>query len=200
MIFSIVQILAIGFNLSEKKPKIEIFQDMIENQIFQGTFKPVGTKNCTYSISVTCPKDEKVFFYSRKIPNDEETVVTFSTTSYEKIKISMLLNIPDDSSNYEPGDLNFTYTTQFDTFDKNVARGVSVEPAMNALQNFEKLLYNLEQQTQVKQQQMEYLRNRHDSINFLVVGCSLCTLLIFTVLNIQQVYSLNTFIKKKKLI
>lgn len=200
MLLILPQIFALGFELSEKLPKIEILEDMIENQIFQGTFRPVGTKNCSYSISVTCPKDEKVFFYGREIPADEDTVVTFSTASYEKIKITMLLNMPEGLEIFMPGVLHFTYTTQFDTFDKNVARDVSVGPAINTLQNFEKLLYSLEQQTQAKQEQMDYLRNKHDAISILVVGCSLSTLLIFTLLNVQQVYSLSSFIKKKKLI
>lgn len=174
-------------------------ENMIDNQIVQGVLKPIGNINCKYIVTIIGTETGIYHFHTDKLEN-ADMAYSFNISEPTDFEITIKPVVIDPSRDYEPGKLGYSMTSQFDTFKKEVAKDVKVEPALQTLTWMEDLLIQIIKQTEQRHVQLNSMTEEYNrSIRF-ISGFSLLTLSIVIAFNFYQVYSMKQFFKKKKMI
>lgn len=176
-----------------------IEEDLIENQICTGFFKPKDSINCTYDVMIVSTHDEVLYFHKDGLP-ETETHFSFNTTEPESLIVEIKAKPIDSTQAHLPNKIVYKFDSEFDTFNKDVAKNVRVEPAVEALISLEKLLYEAYIQTQARTVKMKVLTAQHGMMVRYVTFISIVTLLLVILFNTYQIYAMKKFFKKKKLI
>jgi hypothetical protein len=206
LIFLFIGLLsALIFKPKDKNEIVEIEIDVIENQICQGFFKPAKGYNIGYEVSISTLDEEsekkKFYFYNSSVPFDVKTHFSFNNVDPQKLILQIIpFVLTEENSRYTTGEIEFKFDTQFDTFNKEVAKGVRVEPAIHALTKIEELLFQIKVQTEARADKMNAVTTEHRMVVSFVSLCSIVTLCVFFGVNIYQLHSIKKFFKRKKLI
>lgn len=178
---------------------LKIEEDVIEHQICSGYFEAKNNINCSYEVSITTREGRQFLFYKEQIGTDK-THFSFNTTKPQKLIVEIRPVVLDKSLDYFTSLVTYHFDSQFDTFNKEVAKGVKIEPAVQALTSLEKLLYEIYLKTEARAEGLRNLHTQHSKVIRFVVGISMVTLSFVIGFNVYQVYSMKQFFKKKKLI
>ncbi|EHY65430.1 hypothetical protein NERG_01876 [Nematocida ausubeli] len=183
-------------NIKDIAVPFVIQRGVIDNQICKGQFKleteTAGSVNATiYS------EDMKRVFTKDNLKYNEEVHFSFNTTNGQTytIRIEQADEIPEKNIKVE-----YEFTSQYNTFNKNIAKYEVIDPALTEMTKFEKLLYELSLQTSYRQRETAAFS---DSINEIVVSILCINLIMFIAfagILAYQTISFKDFLKKKKLI
>lgn len=176
-----------------------IEEDVIENQICTGFFQPKDAINTSYEVMILSPNEEVLYFHKEGIPN-AETHFSFNITDAENLLVEIKAKPTNEEISHVPNKIAYKFESDFDTFNKDVAKNVRVEPAVEALISLEKLLYEAYIQTQARTVKLQTLTRQHGMMVRYVTFVSIVTLILVTLFNAYQIYAMKKFFKKKKLI
>lgn len=202
-LFSLIISKPISIYYDNSEPTIKIEEEIIEHQICQGYFTPVSSTNCTFEISISTQDKQLYFFYKDKLAMNEETHFSFNNIDPQVVLIEAKPVMPDGTQlKIIPNDLQLKYdfTYQFDTFNKEIAKDVRIQPTVQALTHLEKLMYDVYVQTETRGDMLNKLIMQYNKYFKFVFSISFITFSIVICMNIWQVYSIRKFFKKKKMI
>ncbi|TBU01679.1 reverse transcriptase, partial [Hamiltosporidium magnivora] len=143
--------MAVIFHFENRMDNLTIKIDLIENQICQGHFTPLNVIGESFEVIISTEDEGKYYLHNTSLPPNKETHFSFNTYEAQTILIYMKRKQIDNShvpNNYVPR-IELKFDSQFDTFNKEVAKGVRVEPAIAALTNLQKLLHDATIETEV---------------------------------------------------
>ncbi|EIJ87211.1 hypothetical protein NEPAR06_0217 [Nematocida parisii] len=183
-------------NIRDISVPFSIQRGVIDNQICKGLFKLITPTKGTISATIYSEDMKRVFTKDNLKPN-EEVHFSFNTTTGQTyiIKLEEMEEVPEKSVKVE-----YEFTSQYNTFNKNIAKYEVIDPALTEMTKFEKLLYELSLQTSYRQRETAAFS---DSVNEIVVSILCINLLIFIAfagILAYQTISFKDFLKKKKLI
>lgn len=173
--------------------------DVIENKICSGFLKPLGGKNTTYKAAMHT-ESGSILFSSASLRPDEETHFSFSVDRPTNMRLVVTPVVLDRAGQPINPDLEISFNAQFDTFKKDVAKRVSVEPAMAAMTRLDNLLYELSRESEYLAHKMGRIDYEHRRMFSFVTIFSVITLAIYFAVNSYELYSLKRFFKMKKMI
>ncbi|KAM0677405.1 hypothetical protein BDAP_002088 [Binucleata daphniae] len=193
---------SISIFYDQSEPNLKIEEEIIEHQICQGYFHPFTSTNCTFEVSITSQDKKLYYFYKDKLALNEETHFSFNNIDPQVVLIEarpvsvdgLSLNIPDDLK------LKYEFSYQFDTFNKDIAKDVRIQPTVQALTHLEKLMYEVYVQTEKRGEMLRKLSMQYNKYFKFVYLISFVTFFLVICMNIWQVYSIRRFFKKKKMI
>lgn len=180
-----------------KRKELRIEFDVLGDKICRGFFKPLSGGNTTYKASIYSG-DGGILFSSSGLPVDVETHFSFNVS--EPKVLTMTITPIENGKGVVCPDIEISFDAQFDTFRKPVAKKVSVEPAMAAMTKLDNILYELGRESDYLAHNMGRIDYEHRRMFSFVTVFSIITLVIYLCVNAYEVYSLERFFKKKKMI
>ncbi|KAH9411940.1 hypothetical protein HK407_02g03860 [Ordospora pajunii] len=200
MIFILYLGIVFGEIFSMKKRKsMEVELDVIENKICKGYLKPIDFKNATCKVLLESEEGHE-YLSNMKLSTDNETHFSFSISSPKTLNMTLVPVVLDEEKPHVFGDVEFEFSAQFDTFKKDVAKKVSVEPAMAAMTKLDNLLYDLIRQSEELVRSIRDVDYKHKGMFSFVSAFSVVILMIQFAGNFYELYSLRKFFQKKKMI
>ncbi|KMV66614.1 emp24/gp25L domain-containing protein [Encephalitozoon cuniculi EcunIII-L] len=182
-----------------RKRNIEIEFDVIENKICKGYLKPINCKNSSFKALLES-EGGSVYLSSESLPVDTETHFSFNISEPKVLSMVLTPVVIDGSQPYTFGEIELDFTAQFDTFKKDVAKKVSVEPAMAAMTKLDNLLHELNNESEYLAHRMGSVDYEHRRMFSFVTVFSVITLVIYFAVNSYELYSLKRFFQRKKMI
>lgn len=189
----------INIYYNKKLPSMSFTENMIDNQIVHGFFKPIGNINCKYSVSIVGSDTGIHHFYTEQLENTEMNY-SFNISEPSDFVITFKPTVIDSTRDFVPGKIGYSMVSQVDTFKKEVAKDAKVEPALQTLTWLEELLIQVIRQTERRHKQLNALTEQYNKSIRFMSGFSLLTLSVVIAFNFYQVYSMKQFFKKKKMI
>ncbi|AFN82562.1 putative membrane integral protein [Encephalitozoon romaleae SJ-2008] len=200
MIFVLYLGMIVGEIFSARRNRnIEIEFDVIENKICKGYLKPINCKNSSFK-AVLASDTGSVYLSNENLPVDTETHFSFNISEPKVLSMVLTPIVIDDSQPHTFGEIEVDFSTQFDTFKKDVAKKVSVEPAMAAMTKLDNLLHELNSESEYLAHRMGSIDYEHRRMFSFVTVFSVVTLVIYFGVNSYELYSLKKFFQKKKMI
>lgn len=185
------------FKLDSMREPFTIEKTVIDSQICKGVFGIARPSSAVLEIMIYGEDGRRVFYKDSIVHGD--TVNLSFNTSYGQV-YTIKVNAKKKPPKGEPLYLKYEFTSQFNTFDKNVAKAKVIAPAMEEMARFEKLLYESGTQTGKRQQEASTLTESFRQIvmtifviNFVIFGC-------FSGITAFHILAFQSFLKKKKLI
>lgn len=197
-------ILCLGITLAEiftlnQRNDLTVEFDVIENKICKGFFNPIEGKNATFKATISS-EDGGILFHSPSLVLGSKTHFSFNTDKPKILTMSLVPLVIDKNSSYVYPDIEVSFDAQFDTFKKDIAKKVSVEPAMAAMTKLDNLLHRLSGESDYLAHKMGRIDYEHRRMFSFVTIFSIITLAIYFAVNSYELYSLKKFFKKKKMI
>lgn len=184
---------------AHRKRNIEVELDVIENKICKGYLKPINCKNSSFK-AVLASDTGSVYLSNENLPVDTETHFSFNISDPKVLSMVLTPIVIDDSQPHAFGEIEVDFSAQFDTFKKDVAKKVSVEPAMAAMTKLDNLLHELNNESEYLAHRMGSIDYEHRRMFSFVTVFSVITLFIYFGVNSYELYSLKRFFQKKKMI
>ncbi|KAK1348876.1 hypothetical protein LUQ84_002021 [Hamiltosporidium tvaerminnensis] len=194
--------MAVIFHFENRMDNLTIKIDLIENQICQGHFTPLNVIGESFEVIISTEDEGKYYLHNTSLPPNKETHFSFNTYEAQTILIYMKRKQIDNShvpNNYVPR-IELKFDSQFDTFNKEVAKGVRVEPAIAALTNLQKLLHDATIETEVVTNTLNMWIGNFNKLVASSLYVSVLTLLLFIFFNVVHVNRMKKFFMRKKLI
>ncbi|KAI5181051.1 hypothetical protein NEOKW01_1292 [Nematocida sp. AWRm80] len=169
---------------------------VIDNRISKGSFKIETPTQGSLNVAIFS-EDLKKVFYKDGLKSQEKIDFSFNTTKGQTYTIQLSQKDPIPESHLK---VEYQFDTQYNTFNKNVAKTEVIDPALSEMSNFEKLLYELSIQTSFRQKETAAFS---DSINEIVISILCINFIMFVAfagILAYQTISFKDFLKKKKLI
>ncbi|EOB13129.1 putative membrane integral protein, partial [Nosema bombycis CQ1] len=116
--------------------------DVTGDQICKGHFKPLPGSNSSFKVIIRSEKNS-IFFQNDNLPMNVETHYSFNVTDNEDLICEMTPVDVEKQRGFQ-SELEIRFETQFDTFRKEVAKEVRVEPAMYSLNKLEIYFMNIQ--------------------------------------------------------
>ncbi|ADM11089.1 putative membrane integral protein [Encephalitozoon intestinalis ATCC 50506] len=182
-----------------RKRNIEVEFDVIENKICKGYLKPINCKNSSFK-AVLASESGSVYLSNENLPVDTETHFSFNISEPKVLSMVLTPIVIDETQPHTFGEIELNFSAQFDTFKKDVAKKVSVEPAMAAMTKLDNLLYELNNESEYLAHRMGSVDYEHRRMFSFVTVFSVITLVIYFGVNSYELYSLKKFFQKKKMI
>ncbi|KAI5188969.1 p24 family protein delta-1 [Nematocida minor] len=169
---------------------------VINNQICRGVFK-LQTPTAGSLSATIFSEDMRRVFTKEDIKHGEEVNFSFNTTSGQTytVKIEEMSPIPEKSVRVE-----YEFTSQYNTFNKDIAKYEVIDPALSEMTKFEKLLYELSLQTSYRQRETAAFSGSINEIVISILCINLIMFIAFAGILAYQTISFKDFLKKKKLI
>ncbi|ELA46993.1 hypothetical protein VCUG_01524 [Vavraia culicis subsp. floridensis] len=184
-----------------KNTHVETYMhSLLANQITQGFFSPSQGNNCKYTVTIESVSDDRVLFYSPNLTPNERTHFSFVNDEPKNLRIHIELLPIDPNIPYEPGKMQLSFYSKFNTFDKDVAKSHAVEPAIKQLIEFEKLLHQVIMRTQAKKEKMFAIMRSQKTLFASVTFLSFLTFVVFVGVNLYQMKKIEKFFRMKKLL
>ncbi|KAF9763146.1 hypothetical protein NGRA_1470 [Nosema granulosis] len=177
--------------------KILVF-DVTGDQICKGYFKPIEGSNATMKVVIKTEKNS-IFFQNESLPMNEETHFSFNVTNNEDL-ICEMTPIASNNRKGVQAELEVKFDTQFDTFRKDVAKQVRVEPAMYSLTKLDNLLHEISLQTDELAGRISRVEGEHKRVFIFATILAILTLLVYISVQFYLFYSMKNFLKNKKFI
>ncbi|KAI5185516.1 p24 family protein delta-1 [Nematocida homosporus] len=169
---------------------------IIANQICKGSFKLSTPTEGSLDVTIFSEEGKRVF-YKRGLKSQETVDFSFNTTEPQTFQVQIEQGDPVPEKTVL---VEYEITSQFNTFNKAVAKSEVLEPALLEISRIEKLLYELSLQTSFRQKEIAAFSN---SINDIVISIPCINFIMFIafagILGYQMI-SFKDFLKKKKLI
>lgn len=199
MIFLYLGMIAAEIFSVRRKRSLEVEFDVIENKICKGYLKPINCKNSSFRASIMSDGGS-VYLSSESLPVDTETHFSFNISDPKVLTMVLTPIVLDESQPYTFGEVELDFSAQFDTFKKDVAKKVSVEPAMAAMTGLDNLLHELNRESEYLAHRMGSVDYEHRRMFSFVTVFSVLTLGVYFAVNSYELYSLKRFFQKKKMI
>ncbi|EOB14158.1 Putative membrane integral protein [Nosema bombycis CQ1] len=172
--------------------------DVTGDQICKGHFKPLPGSNSSFKVIIRSEKNS-IFFQNDNLPMNVETHYSFNVTDNEDLICEMTPVDVEKQRGFQ-SELEIRFETQFDTFRKEVAKEVRVEPAMYSLTKLENLLHEISKQTEELATQIGDVEGEHKRIFVFANILSILTLIVYILVQGYLFYSMKDFLKNKKFI
>ncbi|EOB11849.1 Putative membrane integral protein [Nosema bombycis CQ1] len=172
--------------------------DVTGDQICKGHFKPLPGSNSSFKVIIRSEKNS-IFFQNDNLPMNVETHYSFNVTDNEDLICEMTPVDVEKQRGFQ-SELEIRFETQFDTFRKEVAKEVRVEPAMYSLTKLENLLHEISKQTEELAMQIGDVEGEHKRIFVFANILSILTLIVYILVQGYLFYSMKDFLKNKKFI
>lgn len=200
MFLHITQLLsAITIHYPTDTESLVIEEDIIDNQICTGYFKAVDADPNNYS-AVIVSEEDQIIYFNKETLTESGAHFSFNNNEPEILMVEIKRKVKANTKSFLPGKIVYKFESDFDTFNKEVAKNVRVEPAVEALITLEKLLYEVFVQTQSRREKMMALTKQHGMMVRYVSVLSVITLILMILFSAYQLYAMKKFFKKKKLI
>jgi p24 family protein delta-1 len=198
---ALLAIAAAEIFILDKKSKegLRMELDVIERRICKGFFKPLGGENCTFKASIKSDADN-ILFSNDSLQRETETHFSFSTVRNELLAMIVTPVVIDEKKPHTLPEIEIKFESQFNTFDRDVAKKVSVEPAMLAMTKLDNLLLELNGETEYLAHNMGRIDYEHRKLFSYLTFLSLAILVVYFCVNVYEVYLLKRFFKMKKMI
>lgn len=183
-------------NIKDISKPFSMQRGVIGNQICRGSFKLLTPT--TGSIATTIfSEDMKRVFTKENLKYDSQVNFSFNTTPGQTymIKIEEIDHIPEKSIKVE-----YEFNSQYNTFNKEIAKYEVIDPALSEMARFEKLLYQLSLQTSYRQRETAAFSGSINEIVASILCINLVMSIAFAGILAYQTISFKGFLKKKKLI
>ncbi|KAM0684967.1 hypothetical protein COBT_003824, partial [Conglomerata obtusa] len=122
----------------------------------------------TYEISITSEDKKMYYLYQEKLKQGEETHFSFNNIDPQKLfveakPVSLVnnLGLKDLIGDFK---LKYNFEYQFDTFNKDVAKDVRIQPTVQALMHLERLMHEVFLQTEARGDRLRVLSMQHNRI------------------------------------
>lgn len=188
------------YTLSKNQPLKEFTHNVIPNQMTQGSVKAIGGQNCKYAITIESDADKRAVFHKTDISSDKPNHFIVVNQDARLFIIFIEAYKIDENGIFEPGKVQFSFNSKFNTFDKDVAKEHAVEPAMKQLLEFEKLLHTTLLKTETKRSKLLQMIKSQRSLFLSVSYLSFFLFVLFFVVNILQMKRAEKFFRSKKLL
>lgn len=188
------------YTLTKQNPLKVYSHDLIPNQITQGSVAIIGGINSKYALTIESEGDRRTYYHSPDIDPADVKHFSFVNSDAKQLKIYIEAYSQDDSPNFEPGLVRFSFNSKFNTFDKNVAKEHAVEPAMKQLIEFEKLLQTVYLKTEAKKNKLIVVIRSQKTLFTSISYLSFFLFILFAGVNVWQMKRVENFFKKKKLL
>lgn len=172
--------------------------DVTGDQICKGFFKPLKGSDSTMKVVIKTASNS-IFFQNDNLPIDEETHFSFNITNNEDLICEMTPRDTDRYRSFE-AQLEIKFDTQFDTFRKDVAKQVRVEPAMYSLTKLDNLLHEISKQTDDLAGRITKVEGEHKRVFVFATFLAILTLCVYISVQTYLFYSMKNFLKNKKFI
>lgn len=183
-------------HINDLSKPFTIQRGVIDNQICKGTFKLETPTTGSLSATIFSENMRRVFTKDN-LKYDEEVHFSFNTTSGQTYLVKIEGREPIAEGSVK---VLYEFTSQYNTFNKEIAKYEVIDPALSEMSKFEKLLYELSLQTSYRQRETAAFS---DSINEIVISILCINIIMFVAfagILAYQTISFKDFLKKKKLI
>lgn len=180
------------------KEPFEMQFNVIEHQICKGYFEP---QNAHYAYEVVIKSENGgTLFSNRNLQSVTKTHYSFNLAEEQELMMYIIAK-PNSAEAFKfPAELMMQFSTQFDTFNKEVAKDTRVEPAMYALSNSDNYLYKLINLSDDWGQKMGLIDKEHRKMFNFITIMSCGTFLVYLFVNVYHMHAMKKFLKQKKLI
>lgn len=174
----------------------EFKRAVLPNQICKGSFRLITDTKGSIDITIFAENGKRVF-YKTDMHSRDSVDFSFNTTESQtyhvKIEQNQVISEKEILLEYE-------FTSQCNTFNKNVAKAQVLGPAMEETYRIEKLLHELAMQTSLRQRDTQEFTNNMSDIIISIPCINFIVFLAFAGILGYQMISFKDFLKKKKLI
>ncbi|KAH9386291.1 uncharacterized protein NEMAJ01_1187 [Nematocida major] len=183
-------------NINDITKPFSIQRGVIDNQICKGVFMLETPTEGSLNATIFSENMKRVFT-KEGLKYNEEVHFSFNTTSGQIYVVKIEEKEPLSEKNIK---MLYEFTSQYNTFNKEIAKFEVINPAMSEMTKFEKLLYELSLQTSYRQKETSAFS---DSVNEIVISILCINIIMFVAfagILVYQTISFKDFLKKKKLI
>jgi len=182
-------------NIPSLKTPMVFKRNVGDNQICKGRFCLETPSDGQINISIFT-EDFKRVFHKEGLKSKENVDFSFNTMRRQACTV----RIEEKEQIKTPIKVLYEFTSQYNTFNEDVAKSEIIDPAMVEMSRFEKLLYELSQQTSFRQKETAAFSDSIKEIVVTILVINFVMFIAFTGILTYQMFSFKVFLKKKKLI
>lgn len=191
----------INIEYDQEQPKMYLYDDVGEDNICYGYFRPNGGTNCTYRVIIKSLNGEKAYYKRNKLIYDVRTWFSFKMDRRETIEICIEpISLDGTLKPFVPSKIEFRLEYNLDTFSLECAKEFRIKPAVAALQTLEEKIKEIEESTAEKINATITLHNEYGHFIYILFFCSLLCLVTVAAFNIYETIQVKKFLKQKKLL
>ncbi|EEQ82429.1 hypothetical protein NCER_100864 [Vairimorpha ceranae BRL01] len=179
------------------KRKQEIIFDVTGNQICTGWFNILPNSNADFSVVITANDGSK--FFSGKVIKKGKKDFSFNVTDTKDIKCTMTANFFENNKS-KTAELEIKFDTQFDTFRKDVAKQVRIEPATYSLTKIGNVMMDMNNYIDKLITKLSRVDVESKKTFIFSILLSMVVLIVYVIVEIYLLNQMKTFFKTKKLI
>ncbi|WUR03101.1 transmembrane EMP24 domain-containing protein [Vairimorpha necatrix] len=182
---------------NETTKKREIVFDVTGDQICKGYFQPTLSSYGDFKISIITKDGHK--YFETEIYKNERKDFSFNVTDNKDLICTIIPSWPEKSKKHT-SELEVHFETQFDTFRKDVAKQVRVEPATYSLTKIGNVMQEMNDHIDRLIRKMSLVEQENKKMFFLAMVLSSFVLCIYVFVEVYLLQQLRNFFKTKKLI
>ncbi|KAK6090020.1 hypothetical protein P3W45_001066 [Vairimorpha bombi] len=196
--FFLISVCCEIFGFDSKNPRREVVFDVTGDQICKGFFEPTPESDGKFKVLIKT-QDGNIFFESEVLTKSKPVNFAFNITDNRDLHCIIEAIYNKDTKNPK-SDLEIKFETQFDTFRKDIAKQVRVEPATYSLTKIGNLMTEMNIQTDDLVVNLGMVDNEHKRMFVAAVFLSIATLVVYVGVQIYLFNLMRNFFKTKKLI